>query len=402
MAKRPALGMVEFVLLFALVNCLVALGLDALLPAMRMLEGALNVSDPNRIQLVIPIFILGAVFGEIIAGPLADAYGRKVVILVGLVIFCLGSIISMQASSLDQLLLGRIIQGFGVSGPKIASRAMIRDQYSGDAMARIMSFIFMIFILVPMIAPAIGQWAIGIAGWQAIFVMYLVTAGSGFIWLGLRQGETLPPEKKLPISPATLAANIGLIVRNKQVVAYTISVGFVFGGVLNYLGTAQAIFFDVYDIDKQFPLYYAILAGGIGLAFFANSQLVTRYGMHRLAFMALWGSIFFSLIMLFAAILYSGSPPFSLFMACGFCIFFCNGFLFGNLNTMAMDLMGRVAGLGASVVSSCSSLIGVGIALTIGPFYDQSVIPLYFGFLISGLVGVTLLTLSARLERAEV
>lgn len=402
MTKRPALGMVEFIVLFALINSLVALGIDTILPAMRMLEETLNVTVPNRIQLVVSMFILGAVFGEIIAGPVADAYGRKIVILVGLGIFCVGSFVSMQADTLDQLLLGRIIQGFGVSGPKIASRAMIRDQYSGSQMARIMSFIFMIFIMVPMIAPAIGQWLIVTAGWQAIFVMYIATAGIGFIWLGLRQGETLTPQKRLPLSPSVLFANLGKIIGNKQVMAYTISVGFVFGGILNYLGTAQAVFFDIYQVDEQFPLYFAILAGGIGLAFFANSQLVVRFGMYRLSMLALLGVVFFSLVLLIASVFYSGPPPFALFMICGIAIFFCNGFLFGNLNAMAMERMGRVAGLGASVNASLSSLIGVGMAIGLGHFYAQTLVPLFIGFLMAGLISMALLMLTTKLEYAEV
>ncbi|MBL4727140.1 MAG: MFS transporter, partial [Rhizobiaceae bacterium] len=250
MTKRPSMGTLEFVVLFGLINSLAALGIDALLPAMRVLEGAMNVTEPNRIQLVVSMFILGAVFGELVAGPLADAYGRKIIVLSGLGIFFAGSIVSMMAVDLDQLLLGRIIQGFGVSGPKIASRAMIRDQFSGDAMARIMSFIFMVFILVPMIAPAIGQWAMNIAGWEAIFIMYLIMAGIGFLWLSIRQGETLLPEKRLPLSASTIFRNVGLIIQNKRVMAYTISVGFVFGGIINYLGIAQALFFDIYGIDQ--------------------------------------------------------------------------------------------------------------------------------------------------------
>lgn len=402
MVKRPPLGMLEFVVLFGLVNSLAALGIDALLPAMRMLEGAMNVTEPNRIQLVVSMFIFGAVFGELVAGPLADSYGRKIVVLSGLAIFFAGSVVSMMAVDLDQLLLGRVIQGFGVSGPKIASRAMIRDQFSGDAMARIMSFIFMVFILVPMIAPAIGQWAINIAGWEAVFVMYLIMAGIGFVWLGLRQGETLLPEKKLPLSASTILRNTGLIIRNKRVMAYTVAVGFVFGGIINYLGIAQALFFDVYGIDQQFPLYFAMLAGGIGLSLFANSQLVMHFGMYRISIIAELGLIILSAV-LFAVTYFTGqAPSLFIFMACGMGIFFCCGFLFGNLNSLAMNKVGRVAGLGASVVTSISSVIAVGIAYFLGLFYDQTIITLLIGFLMGGLVGAVLLLLSNKFEDKDV
>ena len=402
MTKRPSMGTLEFVVLFGLINSLAALGIDALLPAMRVLEGAMNVTEPNRIQLVVSMFILGAVFGELVAGPLADAYGRKIIVLSGLGIFFAGSIVSMMAVDLDQLLLGRIIQGFGVSGPKIASRAMIRDQFSGDAMARIMSFIFMVFILVPMIAPAIGQWAMNIAGWEAIFIMYLIMAGIGFLWLSIRQGETLLPEKRLPLSASTIFRNVGLIIQNKRVMAYTISVGFVFGGIINYLGIAQALFFDIYGIDQQFPLYFAMLAGGIGLSLFANSQLVMHFGMYRISIVAQLGLIVLSSALFAVTYITGQAPSLFIFMACGMGIFFCCGFLFGNLNSMAMNKVGRVAGLGASVVTSFSSIISVGIAYVLGLFYDQTIIPLLTGFLTGGVVGMGLLLLSNKFEDKDV
>ena len=396
------MGTLEFVVLFGLINSLAALGIDALLPAMRVLEGAMNVTEPNRIQLVVSMFILGAVFGELVAGPLADAYGRKIIVLSGLGIFFAGSIVSMMAVDLDQLLLGRIIQGFGVSGPKIASRAMIRDQFSGDAMARIMSFIFMVFILVPMIAPAIGQWAMNIAGWEAIFIMYLIMAGIGFLWLSIRQGETLLPEKRLPLSASTIFRNVGLIIQNKRVMAYTISVGFVFGGIINYLGIAQALFFDIYGIDQQFPLYFAMLAGGIGLSLFANSQLVMHFGMYRISIVAQLGLIVLSSALFAVTYITGQAPSLFIFMACGMGMFFCCGFLFGNLNSMAMNKVGRVAGLGASVVTSFSSIISVGIAYVLGLFYDQTIIPLLTGFLTGGVVGMALLLLSNKFEDKDV
>ena len=159
-----------------------------------------------------------------------------------------------------------------------------------------------------MIAPAIGQWAMNIAGWEAIFAMYLVSAGGAFLWLALRQGETLLPENKLPLSAGTIIRNVGLIIQNKRVMAYTIAVGFVFGGIINYLGIAQALFFDVYGIDQQFPLYFAMLAGGIGMALFANSQLVMHFGMYRIAISAQLGLIILSTAM-FVMTLVTGQTP---------------------------------------------------------------------------------------------
>ncbi len=175
----------EFVVLFSLMTSLAALSIDAILPALRQIGEALAVADPRDTQLIISSFILGMVVGDLIFGPLSDAVGRKNAIQAGLLIFVAGTLVSMTAASLDQMLLGRIIQGIGLAGPKIASRAMIRDLYEGRAMARIMSFIFMVFILTPMLAPALGQAVLLLADWPAIFLLFLLLAAVAAPWLGL-------------------------------------------------------------------------------------------------------------------------------------------------------------------------------------------------------------------------
>jgi len=399
---KPPLRLPEFVALFSLTTSLTALSIDAMLPALRDIGTALAVAEANNTQFVITLFIFGMVFGEIFFGPLSDAVGRKRAILSGLALFGLGAVVAMTANSLEQVLLGRFIQGVGCAGPKIASRALIRDQYEGAAMARIMSFIFMVFILVPMLAPALGQAILTVADWRAVFLVFLVLAAVVAAWMGLRQPETLDPARRIRLSLPTLLANGALILRHGKVMAYTAAAGLIFGALLLYVSTAPAMFFDLYGIDETFPLYFAIIAFGIGIASFSNSQLVMRYGMHRLAVIALSGLVLFSGALLAVAAQYGGVPPFAAFMTLCFLAFACNGLLFGNLNAMAMQSLGRVAGLGASMIASLSSLVAVVISVALGRFYDMTLYPLAAGFLLAGALSLVLVLAAHRSQAGAV
>ena len=393
-----AIKLPEFVALFALMTSLTALSIDAMLPALPEIAQNLSVTNANDTQLVVSMFILGMVFGESVFGPISDAIGRKKTILIGIAIYCCGAVLAMTAQSMTLLLVGRIVQGIGVSGPKIASRALIRDQYEGNAMARIMSFIMMIFIIVPMVAPALGQLILLFAGWRAIFFLFLLLAITVAVWLGWRQPETLPVERRIPFSIPAIIRTTGLVLKHSKVMAYTVTAGLVFGVQVTYLSTSQAMFQDFYNAGKQFPLYFAILALGIGMASILNSQLVMRIGMHRLTVNALVGLIFLSCLLLLVGLLTEGVPPFSIFMPVFFLIFFCMGILFGNINAMAMQWLGRIAGLGASLIASVSSLIAVAVSVSVGKFYNGTVFPLAIGYLVCAALAL-LLVISANKSR---
>ncbi|MEQ8354404.1 MAG: multidrug effflux MFS transporter [Kiloniellaceae bacterium] len=401
MPKAP-LRTPEFVVLFSLTTSLIALSIDAMLPALREIGRSLEVAEVNDTQFIITLFILGMVFGELFFGPLSDAHGRKRAILIGLAIYAAGSLVAMTAGTLEQILLGRFIQGIGVSGPKIASRALIRDLYEGVAMARILSFIFMVFILVPMLAPALGQLILSFASWHAIFVSFLALAALVGLWLQVRQPETLPPSRRIPFSFGTLFANTALILRHGKVMAYTFTAGFIFGALLLYLSTSQALFHDLYGVDETFPLYFAILALAIGLASFLNSRLVHRCGMQNLSLAALGGLVVFGSALFAVSLAYGGVPPFPVFMGLCFLLFSCNGLLFGNINAMAMQSLGRVAGLGASIIASVSSLVAVVMAVAVGRFYDQSALPLAAGFILAGAISLLLVVTATRSRARDI
>ncbi len=386
----------ERIALYALLTSLTAISIDALLPALRLIETDLDISPPISTQHVVSLFVFGMVFGELLLGPLSDALGRKAALVLGLCVYLMGTVIAMMAGTIELVILGRILQGVGVSGPKIATRAMIRDQFEGDAMARVMSFLFALFILVPMLAPALGQGVIVVAGWRGIFALYLVMGMVLGLWLVTRQPETLPQARRIPFRPKLLIQNGILILRDRRVSLLIVATGMVFGVQLLYLSTAADLFFKSYGVTRTFPLYFATLAAGIGLAAYLNAKLVQHIGMNTMVRIAFIGLTSTGLLMLLAFSLWSGRPPLIVFMVLGFSAFFAIGVLFGNLNAMAMHSLGQIAGLGASIIASGSSLGATIFAITLGAFYDGTVLTLSVGFFLAGLISFVLAELAMR------
>lgn len=295
-------------------------------------------------------------------------------------------------TSLTALSIDAMLPAF----PEIASRALIRDQYEGARMAQVMSFIMTIFILVPMIAPALGQLILVVAGWRSIFAFFFVLALIAAGWLYYRQPETLPHHRRLPFSLVGVIRSTGLVLRHVKVMAYTAIAGVIFGAQVLYISTSQMMFYDFYHIDDWFPFYFALLASGIGSASLLNSQLVMRYGMYRLAVSALTGLTITSSALLLVSLGYDGIPPFLWFMTLCFLMFFCIGILFGNINAMAMQFLGRIAGLGASLVASLSSIIAVIFSISIGRFYNATMLPIAIGFVISAVIALILIIAAER------
>ncbi|XOV80462.1 MAG: multidrug effflux MFS transporter [Aestuariibacter sp.] len=392
------LGQSEFIVLFALLMSLTAMSLDAMLPALPQIGRDLGVDDLNKTQLVISMLILGTVFGELFFGPISDAIGRRKTILIGILIFLSGTLVAIFAETLQGLLIGRIIQGFGVSGSRIGSRALVRDLYAGAQMARVMSFIMMIFIIVPMVAPAIGQIIMLNFGWRAIFVSFLIHAALMLLWFGIRQSETLPKERRIPLSLSRIWTSAGQIVRHRKVMAYTLLSGLVFGAMVLYLSVARAMFEDLYQKGDDFPLLFAILALGIGIAAIINGKIVIRFGMHKVTSWALIGILIFSSILVSTSLWHQGAPPFLLLMVLLATILFFVGFIFGNINAMCMEWLGGIAGIGASIVGSLSSSVAVLLAVLVGPFYQGTVMPLAYTYLAVGVGGLVLLRLAKRAD----
>jgi DHA1 family bicyclomycin/chloramphenicol resistance-like MFS transporter len=260
--------------------------------------------------------------------------------------------------------------------------ALVRDQYQGRAMARVMSFVMAVFILVPVIAPSIGQGILIVAHWRAIFGLFLALALIAFTWFALRQPETLLPNRRIPFSLERIVRAIREIVTNRVAFGYTLTAGLALGAFLGYLNSAQQIFQEQYGLGRLFPLFFGALALALGSASFANGRLVMRYGMRRLSTWASLSVVGLSLIFLPIAYALSGQPPLWALMAYLLATFFGIGILFGNLNALAMEPLGHIAGVGAAVVGALSTFISMLLGTLIGQSYDGTILPLVGGFAI--------------------
>jgi len=373
-------SLAEFVALMAFSMSLVALSIDAMLPAFSGMTRDLRVTGPNDIQLVVSMLFVGLAVGQLFYGPLSDSVGRKPAIYAGFGLFFLGSLLSMSATDFHVMLAGRLLQGAGAAGPRTVSVALIRDRFHGSEMARVMSFIMMVFILVPVFAPALGQAILIFSGWRSIFGAFVVLALVNMLWLWLRQPETLALADRKPFTLQSVAAAFVVVVRCRPTVAYTMVSGCVSGAFLSYLNTSQQIFQVQYGLGRLFPVYFAILAASVGSASLLNGRMVMKLGMHSLAHRALGLMMALSWLFLVIAWLFGGHPPLWLFMVICCALFFCIGILFGNLNAIAMEPLGHVAGTAASVIGSTTTLLAAALGFLIGRAYDGSLLPIASGF----------------------
>jgi DHA1 family bicyclomycin/chloramphenicol resistance-like MFS transporter len=287
MNNLKQLGQVEFVALMALLMSLTALGIDAILPALPIIGTKLGVLIPNDNQKMISFLFLGLTFGQLFFGPLSDSFGRKKLIYFGVGIFILGCIISLLAKEYNTMLIGRIIQGIGLASTRVIPVAMVRDQFSGNKMAKIMSLITMVFIIVPALAPSFGQLILHVYNWQAIFWMFLILSSISIFWFMFRQPETLPLDKRSEFSAKIIGRAFLRSITNRSSMGYTITSGYIFGAFIGYLVSSQQIFTVVFNAGERFPIYFGLLALAIGGASYINSKLVERLGMRKLVFMSL-------------------------------------------------------------------------------------------------------------------
>lgn len=386
MINNEKMPFAEFVSLMALFVAIMALSIDTILPAMYMIEQDLHLTRPNEIQFIIGILFLGFTFGQIIFGPISDSFGRKLTIYSGLLIFILGTILSLVAKDFQMMLVGRFLQGFGASSPRVVSLAIVRDRYQGREMARVMSFIMSVFIIVPVIAPAIGQLFLLFSTWHSIFILFLVAAVIAFTWTYFRLPETLKKEDLKAFDFKTIKYDFIKVITNKITLGYAICAGLIFGALIGYITTSRQIFQDYFLVGNLFPLYFAISALSIGIASFTNSQIVRKYGMQKISHYSLLTVIFISAIFLFFVYNQPDKIELPCFVIYAATIFFCMGLLFGNLNALAMEPMGDYAGMASAIIGSISSAISLVIGTAIGQSYDNSPMPLILGFLTLGIL----------------
>lgn len=397
------LSLFEFVVLMALLSSLAAFSIDAVLPALPQIGEYLQVSNANDTQLIVSMVMLGMGVGQLFFGPMCDAFGRKPTLYTGIAVFLLGSATCMYAHDLTWMIIGRLTQGFGVGSARVVTAALIRDSYTGRYMSRVMSFIMMVFITIPMVAPLTGQFIMYLSSWQMIFIVIACAAIITTIWFALRQPETLTHESKRPFTMSAVGLAFKEVFSHKEVMAYIWAIGLVFGCFLSYLASSQAIFEKSFGVTHEFPKYFALMALAFGLGAFFNSRAVIKFGTRKMVYFTL--PVFFVLsVVLFVICLFEqGKPSLLEFVLLTVPLFFTVNVMFTNFNAMAMQLLGHIAGIGAAVIGSLSAAIAVTFSYFVGREFDGTLTLLFGSYVVLAfcITGLTVYTHKASRQARE-
>ena len=389
MTEKPV-SQTEFVALMAMLFATIALSIDAMLPALPDIAATLTPEAPNAAQLVVTSFVLGMGIGTLFAGPLSDRFGRKRIVMLGSGLYALAALACYFAPTLEMLLAARVIQGIGAAGPRTVSVAMIRDLFKGREMARIMSFAMMIFTAVPAIAPLMGQGIIAIADWHAIFLAYIAFSGLTMLWLGLRQPETLPVSARRTLKATDLIAATRELGQHRIILISTLLQALTLGALFATLSSIQPIFELVHDRAESFPLWFAVIAVASMSGSILNSRIVMRLGMRRVV----RGTYVAQLVLTLTALALlgtgalSGDAAFATHIVWCIGLFAMMGLTIGNLNALAMEPVGHIAGLAASVISSLATVGSVLLAIPVGLAFNGTALPLLVG--VAVLIGLAL------------
>ena len=392
--QKPKIGNRELTVMMAAIIALNALAIDAMLPAFPRMVNGLGLSDPNDVQYVIVIYLLANGIGSLFHGPLSDRFGRRPILIGAIVGYILSAFACRFATSFDMLMATRIAQGLCGAALSVLVTSIIRDQFEGDAMAKRMSTIFLIFMAVPIIAPLIGSAILVFAGWRSIFDMMAFLAIAMLIWVGLRLPETLHPDAATPIQFGALTRAWRMVVTHRTANSYLIAGGIAHGALFGYLNSSQQIFDKGFGVPEFFPFGFAIVAIGIACANFTNARIVERFGARRLSQSALVGFILLGLLQLLAAWLAPQSLP--LFLILITLNMAMIGFVGSNFSSIAMQPFGAVAGSASSFQSFVRTIMSALIGAWIGQQFTGSVVPMAAGFLLCGLAALALVAFGER------
>lgn len=376
--KQPtqALSRTEFIAMMAMLVATVALSTDAMLPAFPEIAAELTPDNVNRAQLIVSFFFLGLGAGTLFVGPLADAFGRKQVIVWAAVVFVLGATLAWQAQSLNLLLAARFIQGLGAAGPRIITMSIVRDLYSGRDMARILSFIFMIFSIVPALAPSLGHVVIAAFDWRAIFLCFIGFCVLSSAWLWIRQPETLAPADRRPLRINTILSAVREVfvppVTRLTIIIQTLTMGMLFTAIQSI----QPVFDVTFDRAAEFHLWFAGLALVAMTSSGLNAYLVVRLGMRgilRTSYLVL--AICAVALLVCYPLVTNEAVRFWLFLIFVQCTFFATGLTLGNLNALALEPLGHIAGTASSVIAAIATIGSLLVAVPIGMAFNGTPIP---------------------------
>lgn len=392
--KSRDIGFAEFVGLVALMMAITALSIDIMLVALPDIARSLAVTEANDQQLVVTAYMLGFAIGQPFHGPLSDRFGRKPVLSVGLLIFAAASLAAAFSPSFTALLAARALQGFGAAAPRIVAFAVVRDRFAGRGMSQVMSFVMMVFLIVPIVAPWIGQGIVHIGHWPWIFGVLFAASAIALGWSALRLPETRPPSDRMPLSGTALGHAFVKVVTTRATLGYTLAMGLMFGALLSYIGSAQQVFVDVYGLGNLFPLAFGACGAVMAMASVTNARLVGRIGMHRVSHVALIGYVLACVAMALAG--FPKLPSLFGFGAYLAVTFFCFGMIAPNFNAIAMEPLGHVAGMGSSFIGFMTTAIGALVGWAVGQSFDGTLRPLTMGMACASAMALIIILITER------
>ena len=392
----------EFIGLMAMMFAMTAFSIDAMLPALPQIGEELSPENLNAAQLILTAFVLGMGIGTFFTGPLSDSFGRKPVIYAGIVLYMVGAVLAWAAQTLELVLAARLVQGLGIAGPRVVSIAIIRDLYSGRQMAKLVSIVMMIFTLVPAIAPLIGAGIIALTGWRGIFAAFIIFAFLVTGWFGLRLEETLPKAERRPFEAGKLKGALKDMLSYPVVRSVIIVQTLCFAVLFAALSSVQQIYDITFQRAESFPYWFGLVAILAGSASIVNAMLVVRLGMQFLTTVTLVLQVALSACMILLTFL---SLPvdvyFGLFVFWQFSLFAMAGLTLGNLNAMAMEPLGHIAGLAASILGGTSTVFAMAFAIPIGLAFDGTPRPAAIGVFLLCVVALVFMLKLQRTPRVQ-
>jgi DHA1 family bicyclomycin/chloramphenicol resistance-like MFS transporter len=394
LASPFPIGRNEFVVMMAAMMSMNALAIDVMLPALGAMAIDLQVASENSRQYVVSLFILGMGIGAIAYGPLADRYGRRPVLLFTLTGYVICSLLCVIVDDFTQFLVIRFVQGLFSASMFVLANSIVRDRYEGDAMASLMSTISMIFMIVPIIAPSIGQLILAFADWHAIFLLLVVLSSMLWVWIWLRLPETLRRGDRRPISMASLRSGWGQILTNRNALCYVLGSGLVMSALFGFIASAQQVMYEYFGAGTHFGALFACVAGGMAVSNFTNARIVELYGARVVSHFALFAFIGFALINF--ALMAADMLILPVFIGLLGGSMAMVGFIGANFSSIAMQPFGHIAGTASSVQTFIRTVIAAVAGALIGQQFDGTPMPMIAGFLFCGLAALLILLIGEK------
>ena len=362
----------EFVAIMAMLVATVAISIDGMLPALSIIADELTPLRPNNAQMILSFFVAGMAAGTLIVGPLSDSFGRKPIIYYGASLYIFSSAVCVLSPSLEVILISRFLQGVGASAPRVVAQALVRDFYKGREMARISSFIMIIFALVPAIAPLLGSFVMLAFNWRFIFLMFIAFVAVSTMWMAFRIDESVTKEKRIEFNLKQVVLAFKEVLSNQMILTSIITLVFAYGILFIGIFLIQPVFEQVFNRAATFPYWFATIALLAASSSYVNARLVRKLGMRMLTSIAFRAQVCFSALVFLVYWLgyFEGQFGFFCFLFWMFSIFFQAGLTMGNLTALAMEPVGHIAGTAASLVSAIATIGSVLLAAIVGQFFD--------------------------------